>query len=404
MKDIKIIFLIIIFNYIFNCFFVSSIQAKKDKIPDWVRTGKSMKYPTELFIIGIGRAYKSRDELKAIKIAENEARADLISKIKIKVQANLQTFIKEEQIYRQSGKEIISKTSGKQNIISEITAKTEIELENIEIVEHYYDKKKKIYYALAVLNRDLTASKFQNYIYEKRQTAELYFNNGLKAMENQEYFSAIANFKKARHEIIDAQAKTSLLSAILAQPINPFKNGITLWQCDSAIQQALQSIRFVVKIFEDNPFTKSNLVESKIIEKLRSEGYNVIEASETLSEMNYEQLSQMSFEQLQEIIDQKGNYLIIGKVIPKESSQIMLGKTPIYFYFSSAEVKVINLKNREVIANETFDWGDKTKAGKNSKKKAVSASLSLAGEFLAKSLTQKLQEISKSPNKKEDKK
>jgi hypothetical protein len=372
------------------------VLAWAGKVPDWVTGGASAEYPAEKYMVGIGRAKDTGNEGKDLETAENSGRAEIGGQIRVQLESTLTTRVAEEQKYAQTKHRSKARTRGTQEVVSDIMAKVNLELEGITIADTHYNKKEKQYYALAVMERRVAADNLRKFIAEKRNAAEGFFGEGKSALSARDAPRALVNYQKAQNELVQIEGKEAMLAVILGRPVPVAAEALTVWKCQAAMDQALESIRFVVQIFEVNPSMQSALVQNAIIQGLRAKGYNVMDNAAAFRGASYDSLGNASVEQLRGLPGLAGNFLILGDAEARESSKMMIGSTPAFFFLTSAELKIVNLDNGKILVNEAFDWGDKTKCGKPSRDKAASCSLDRAGEFLAEQVSQKVEEIFKS--------
>ena len=125
----------------------SQAQAKK---PDWL-SGKSKKYPSSSYMIGVGIA-SSADE------ARNAALAEIAKMFSVTVaQTARDTQFEALEIENKK-----SKASSRQESVVETAATTSESLEGTEIAELWADKKSKKVYALALLDRNKAAQRISH--------------------------------------------------------------------------------------------------------------------------------------------------------------------------------------------------------------------------------------------------
>lgn len=147
---------------IFAFFFVFSacfLFAAKNKMPRWI-TLPSDVYPAEKYMNGTGSG-KNRET------AELEAVRNLSSVFGQTVKSNTAASKKMEQALSEGKVSFSSAENLQQNITSQIEAENLI---GIEIVEYFYNKPEKKWYAVAILEREKTAAVYQKYI-EKNDAA-----------------------------------------------------------------------------------------------------------------------------------------------------------------------------------------------------------------------------------------
>lgn len=120
---------------------LTSVQVLA-QIPDWYTSHKTIRYPSEMYIIGVGSGSGSN----AMEAAKKAAQMDVVSQIRVQVQAEVKNvsesfqFNKDEQI-------ISDFRSNVRTAVSE-------EITGMEVIETVADKATGAAYALVVLERD----------------------------------------------------------------------------------------------------------------------------------------------------------------------------------------------------------------------------------------------------------
>ncbi len=382
---------------LFLVMMIGFAAGAKDE-PEWVKSGNaSEQFPASRYLVGIGRAADTGGKDQDLKAAENAARNEIASQIRTQIQSTLVSRMEEQQKYVQTNARSKSTTQGTQQVVSEIMTKVDLELVATEIKESYFNKKEKQYYALAVMDRNLAAETLRKKFALTRQAAEGFFREGQGALQKNDGPRALQNFKKAKDELVKIEGNEAMLDVLTGQAAPASPEALTVAKCEVAMDQAMDSIRFVVQIYEVNPTQpRSVVVQSKLIQGLRQKGYNVMDNAATFANYSYDQLSNASTEQLRALPGLKGSYLILGQAVAKPSSSMAMGNSFVYFFMTSADLKIVNLDTGKILVNEAFDWGDKTKSGKASPEKAASDSLTRAGAFLADKVSEKVEDIFKS--------
>jgi len=366
--------------------------------PEWVKSrNASAQYTAARYLVGIGQAADTGNKEESVKAAENVARNEIATQIRTQIQSTLTSRMEEQQKYVHKNQRSKSTTLGTQQVVSEIMTKVDLELVATEIKESYFNKRQKQYYALAVMDRNLAAEVLRKKFALSRQAGEGFFREGQDALQKNDGPRALQNFKKAKDELMKIEANEAMLDVLAGQaaPLNP--EALTVAKCEVAMDQAFDSIRFVVQIYEVNPTQpRSVVVQGKLIQGLREKGYNVMDNAATFANYSFDQLSNFSTEQLRALPGLKGSYLILGQATAKPSSQLAMSGATVFFFMTSADLKIVNLDTGKILIDEAFDWGNATKSGKSSPEKAAADSLTRAGAFLADRVSEKVEDIFKS--------
>jgi hypothetical protein len=112
------------------------------QIPDWYTTHKNVRYPSEMYIIGVGAGSGSN----ATEAAKKAAQMDVVSQIRVQVQAEVKNvsesfqFNKDEQLFS--------------DFRSNVRTAVSDEITGMEVAETVTDNATGTAYALVVLDRD----------------------------------------------------------------------------------------------------------------------------------------------------------------------------------------------------------------------------------------------------------
>ena len=118
--------------------------------PDWYTTHKNLRYPAEMYIIGVGAGTGSN----ATELAKKAAQTDLVSQIRVQVQAQVKNisesyqFNKDEQLFS--------------DFRSNVRTAVNDEVAGMEVIETTTDKAAGTAYALVVLERDKYCGSLKN--------------------------------------------------------------------------------------------------------------------------------------------------------------------------------------------------------------------------------------------------
>lgn len=148
--------------------FASALGAAK--LPEWT-SGASAKYPADKYLVGVGIG----TDLDA---ARSNARAEIAKIFQTRIVQLSQETTKERSAKGGADAGFASEAS------NELTTRTSTDdvLQGAEIAETYFDKKKKTYYALSVLDKGKTRQNLTREITDLEETAETQIKLSKKAV------------------------------------------------------------------------------------------------------------------------------------------------------------------------------------------------------------------------------
>jgi len=199
--------------FIFLCLLMIPSYSFAKKAPDWVE-GTSSKYPEPRYFIGVGAVSMDKGgKNQQLNWAADRARAEVAKTIRSKIEA---TTVASRTVT--SGKKPES-VSTQTDII---TASTNEILEGVEIKAYYRDKKSRMLYALAVLDRPKAARKIQNDTIDLKNRLLSEMEQGKYFQEKDEVLLSIRHYNNALNLAHEAKSKNELIAvldpSVLIQP------------------------------------------------------------------------------------------------------------------------------------------------------------------------------------------
>ena len=179
------------------------------QIPDWYSTHKSLKYPSDLYIIGVGAGAGA----KAADAAKKAAQMDLVSQIRVQVQGEVKNvtesfqFNKDEQLFS--------------DYRSNIRTAVSDEISGMEVVETVPDDATGSTYALVVLDRDKYCETLRGEMDAQwKQADQLRVGSGDLAKKGK-LNEAVQDLLDARKLIVPLLTKQTLYNVVAHSPYKP---------------------------------------------------------------------------------------------------------------------------------------------------------------------------------------
>ncbi len=155
-------------------FLMPFILYAQDK--DWAKNGRSSRFPEKDFMQAVGMGASEDD-------ARNQAFINLAKIIEVNISSEM-TSTNSEVMVGNKG-ESSSRTSEKSQ------EKVNLDLQGLRIEDTDFSKKKKMYYALAVLDRSIAGNSMQADISDRDKRFRSYLEQGRVLFENKSYVEAI---------------------------------------------------------------------------------------------------------------------------------------------------------------------------------------------------------------------
>ena len=185
------------------------LPAMMAQIPDWYATHKDARYPAETYIIGVG----SGSGPNAVGNAKKAAQMDLVSQIRVQVQAEAKNitesfqFNKDEQFYSEFRSKVRTAVSD--------------EVTGMQIVETLTDDATGTAYALVVLDRGKYCETIRNELDAGWKQANDLRTAAFDFSKEGKVGNAIQNLLEARKVIAPLLSKQALYNAVSSTPYKP---------------------------------------------------------------------------------------------------------------------------------------------------------------------------------------
>jgi hypothetical protein len=157
--------------------------------PVWVKSLTYSGYPEDRYIVGRGMAQASGNIIKDQNLADYQAFVEIANQILISIKSDISI----EQI------EILkNKTSDYREVTTaNIFISSSVILRGLKIVDRYYDEREKIYYSLAVLDREIASAPLRKQLNELKDQYEKNLLSSIHFLQQGKIFLSLIQLKKA---------------------------------------------------------------------------------------------------------------------------------------------------------------------------------------------------------------
>ncbi len=204
------------------CAFCTPLLAQEN---DWTKTNHSDKFPESLFMQAVGSG-------SSVEEAKNQAFLKLAQIIEVKIQGQ-QTYSSTEKISGETGETASSMTE-------QTSAKVDLQLQGLRIEDTRYNKKRKTYYALAVLDRKIAGAAIQADITDRDHRFRAFYEQGQKAFQDKQYYQSLEKLQICMSDLLAIDKRLKKLRIIL--PDETFETGIVKIGEESKISRMLDEI------------------------------------------------------------------------------------------------------------------------------------------------------------------
>jgi len=322
------------------------ILANAAKAPDWI-DGASKKYPEPRYFIGVGAvAMDKGGEKQQMNWAADRARAELSKILRIEVKS---TTVAQRTVETLPG----AKPETRSTQTDIVTASTNEILDGVEIKEYYKDKRGKMIYALAVLDRPAAADRIKKQTEKMKADLSTEMDEGKNYQDKNEILLSIRHYNKAMALAREINGKNELLSVLdpVWQPETNYESDIK-----KIIYGLTKMVSFDVKI--EGPAAS---VRPYVIQGL-SEGGFVTKG-------------------------EGGNYQLIGTTDVNYKGDMDMGPDlKVQIYQADLDMEIKNPKTNESVGALTWSVSANEKAAGMAEKSAVRA----LGRHVQKTIAEKI--------------
>ncbi|PIU58506.1 MAG: hypothetical protein COS89_00045 [Deltaproteobacteria bacterium CG07_land_8_20_14_0_80_38_7] len=332
------------------------VNAKKN--PDWV-DGNSKKYSEPRYFIGVGAVSMEKGGKKQqVTWVSDLARAEIAKTLRSRVQA---TTSGERTVTSENSAKPESNSSQKDIVV----ASTDEILNGIEIKEFYRDKKTKMLYALAVLDRPRSARIVQKQIDDLKQVIVTEMDAGNSFQNDGDILLAIRHYNKALKlaDIInDKNEVVSILDPATMPKMNVAENEAA--KITTILYGLKKRVRFVVKV--QGP---ADSVKTYIIKGLSNAGFVTKESIGGT--------------------DKAKTYVLSGNTDLNYKGDMNMGKLTVQIYQADLDLEIMDEETNETIGALTWSASGNEKMGNMASKSAVRA----LGSLVERTLPNRMMEL-----------
>lgn len=209
--------------------------------PQWI-DGSSTKYPEPRYFIGVGAVSMDKGgQNQQLTWVGDRARAEVAKTLRSKIETTTTA-------YRRVTTEGSTRPTTTSEQTDVVTATTNEVLEGVEIKSYYRDKKTRMLYALAVLDRTKAARKLKNQVDSIKRSMLTEMEEGGGYQEQNEILLAIRHFNRALHMAENINSKNELVSIL--DPIIFVKSDVKnhVAELNMILYGLKKNIRFTISV------------------------------------------------------------------------------------------------------------------------------------------------------------
>ena len=361
--------------------------------PEWAPTGFSDLYPAYNYIVGVGSARRTegRDDA-AIAMADDRARSGVAKQIRVRLRSE---FLNSAHLVTEasSGKVVVERDTTA--VIDRLSSTVDLKLEGLAIADRWHDKKEDRYWALAVLDRAMTADLILDRMARQMQQVAQDYELGVGHRGRGSPFQAMRYLNAARREslaLLNYRSQLRVISPAHAGSARLVRNDELLKSVWKEAALAAEGLRLGLILFTevDGKATPSPQAEARLSQMLRGLGLNTVKLPPLPEGAAFEQMKTASPDALRAWVGEQANCLVLGHVAAEKIGSEMLVTIRVHFYESKADLVVLDLTQGLLVASSGFDLSHKTRASNKSPARAARASLAKAAREFCKQLEAEL--------------
>jgi hypothetical protein len=193
---------------------LASCGPKAVRSPEWI-VRQPARYPSSLYLTGVGSAPTSGGLAEALKAAGAEARAEVAQIIEVQIDhvqrlAGQATSVEE---HRSGGTRLALETE-RQELSSFTRTSAQQIVQGIELKEKYHDAKKGVLYALAVLDKQAAGQRLEGQIRELDQSVGQTVHKAREKEAAGDLLTSVRLYREALNHQLRAEVLRNQLSVI----------------------------------------------------------------------------------------------------------------------------------------------------------------------------------------------
>ncbi|MDP6809031.1 MAG: DUF4384 domain-containing protein [Desulfobacterales bacterium] len=190
------------------------------KPPDWVLGKGHPNFPQQRYLVGVGFS-----DMNSVS-ANESARSNLAKNLKVKIRSTM----------------VDISTTEKTHIESVIETEVDTVLEGVEIKDGWLDQSKGVYYALAVVERNLAASNIQDKISKIESVLKRNLNEGAEAAMKGDVITALSSYLSGYQKAPALPPLKSALHIITLSKKNPEPQDMSAGEFESRVKRIVQNL------------------------------------------------------------------------------------------------------------------------------------------------------------------
>ena len=358
--------------------------------PEWVGSGFSSEYPLSKYIVGIGSCKKvGDDDYAAMAAAEDRARNAVAKTIRVRVQSE---FMSAAEVVTEasSGETVVEKDA--MAVMNQITSKADLDLEGLQIAHRWFDAKDDTYWALAALDRSITAEGILDRLNTLREQIRQDHQLGAALRTQGHAFRALRHLNGALGNsfgLLNYRAQLRVIS-----PEHSFQDDpelVSLWREAAEAAGALR-VGLILFAEVDGRASASAQAESELSGTLRALGLNTVKLAPPAAGVSYDDMKDTAPARLRDTVGADTNCLVLAHVAATHVASEPLVKLLIHFYQARGELVVLDLDEGAVVASAGFDLSSSTHTGNKERPRASAGALVKASQELGGRLRRELTE------------
>ena len=203
-----------IFAILLFCVLLCGCGPRAVRSPNWI-LGEPVRYPSALYLIGVGSAPTSGGLADALKAAGSSARAELAKTIEVRID-HIQKLVDQstEVAKKRGGQTRLALEAERSDLTTFTQTSTEQMVQGIELKEKYHDEKRGILYVLAVLDKERAGERLEKEILGLDGQTGLLVDRARLGEREGDLLSAVRLYREALNRCLKAEVLQKQLRVI----------------------------------------------------------------------------------------------------------------------------------------------------------------------------------------------
>lgn len=332
--------------------------------PEWVRTGTSVWFPSAEEVTGVGSCDRGGgNAYSALSTAEDRARLQVVNVVRGRVRTQCEAITR-DLLASPIGKDITPERYAR--AAEDVVAQSELVLENVFVVDRWYEASSDTYWAFAAIDRAVAAESIAVRVRALKASVEADYAAGTKSLGEKKTLQAVATLSRAARNAITMLSLRAQYRAVEARP-NPMEGPLVtpemmgLWRASIRAREAIR-IGLLVCTEVDGKEAPGAIPEGELAFAMRDLGFTVVVLKSPWG-MSFDETRSRSVDDFIGLAGPDIDCVVLAGITAREDAARQLMGLLMHYYQAKAKGLVLDLRTHTLAAAIGFAPEHRSMAG-----------------------------------------